>query len=150
MPKHNREVHILLVEDSLEDAQLTKYAFKRAKIPHTLTIVNDGLECMTFLRGQEEYKDRILPDLILLDLNMPRKGGKEVLEEIKTDQELKSIPVIVLTTSQSKEDVKESYERYANGYVSKPIDFNEFSRVVSVIDSFWLNLVSLPHPPKSE
>lgn len=145
-----KTIQILLVDDSPEDIQLTKFAFKKANVPNKISVAKDGQECLNYLTSRLNNTEP-LPDLILLDLNMPKKGGKEVLEEIKVDKRLRMIPVIVLTTSQSNEDITGSYERYANGYVSKPIDFNHFGEVVKVIESFWLNLVKLPqHLPDTE
>lgn len=139
-----KEINLLLVDDSPEDIQLTKLALRQANIPAKISVAYDGIECLKLLHACMESEDKLLPDLILLDLNMPRKDGKEVLEELKRDPALKTIPVIILTTSQSDKDILESYERYANSYVSKPLNFHEFGDVMAVIEKFWLQLVRLP------
>ncbi|MHA7100583.1 response regulator receiver domain-containing protein [Roseivirga pacifica] len=136
---------ILLVEDSLEDIVLTKLAFSKSNVPAEIDVVNDGEECLSFLRKEEPFTDAKVPDLILLDLNMPKLNGKQVLEVVKTDPELKHIPTVVLSTSKHKVDVEESYERFANSYLAKPIDFNEFLDLVKEIETFWLKIVKLPN-----
>ncbi|WP_422356109.1 response regulator [Roseivirga pacifica] len=136
---------ILLVEDSLEDIVLTKLAFSKSNVPAEIDVVNDGEECLSFLRKEEPFTDAKVPDLILLDLNMPKLNGKQVLEVVKTDPELKHIPTVVLSTSKRKVDVEESYERFANSYLAKPIDFNEFLDLVKEIETFWLKIVKLPN-----
>lgn len=133
-----------MVEDSIDDAKLTRLAFAKAKVPAIIDVVHDGEECLKFLRKHEPYIDAISPDLILLDLNMPKVNGKQVLEKIKVDDKLKSIPVVVLTTSKDEMDVLESYERFANSYMAKPMDFKEFLDLVKEIEKFWLKMVKLP------
>ena len=137
-------IEILLVEDSPADVRLTKEALKEEKLLIRLNVVSDGVEAMSYLRREGKYAEAVRPDLILLDLNLPRKDGREVLKEIKTDKELKIIPVVVLTISRAEEDVVRSYDLHANCYITKPIDLNQFSRVVKTIQEFWLTIVKLP------
>ena len=139
-----RAIEILMVEDSPSDAQLAIEALQAAKISNRLSHVEDGVEAMQFLRRQGPYRDAPRPDLILLDLNLPRKDGREVLEELKQDPDLKVIPVVVLTTSRSEEDVLRSYQLHANCYIAKPVDFTQFMNVVKSIEHFWLTVVTLP------
>ena len=139
-----KPIDILLVEDSPTDALLTKRALADARLINRLHIVEDGVEAIDFLRRREPYADAPRPHLILLDLNMPRKDGREVLSEIKADEDLKVIPVIVLTTSQSDEDVLNSYKLHANCYIAKPVDFNSFAEAVAMIETFWFAVVTLP------
>ena len=146
MPQQNIAVpfRILLVEDSLADVRLTQEALKDAKLLHELDIVNDGVEAMSYLLQKDDYVDAMRPDIILLDLNLPKKDGREVLEEIKSSESLKIIPVVVLTTSQTEEDVLRSYNLHANCYVTKPVDISKFTNIVKSIESFWLTIVKLP------
>ena len=137
-------IEILLVEDNPGDVRLTKEALKEGKVYSNLHTVKDGVEAMEFLRRQGKYKDVPRPDIILLDLNLPRKDGREVLEEIKSDDNLKRIPVVVLTTSKAEEDVLRTYNLHANCYVTKPVDLEKFMVVVKSIDVFWLTVVTLP------
>ena len=137
-------VEILLVEDSPEDADLTFEALKDAKIKNNLCVAEDGVEAMAFLRREGNFADAPRPDLILLDFNLPRKDGREVLAEIKEDVNLRRIPVIVLTTSQAQEDIIKAYDLNANCYISKPVDFEEFIKVVRNIENFWFTIVKLP------
>ena len=139
-----RAIEILMVEDSPSDAQLAIEALQAAKISNRLSHVEDGVEALQFLRRQGPYRDAPRPDLILLDLNLPRKDGREVLEELKQDPDLKVIPVVVLTTSRSEEDVLRSYQLHANCYIAKPVDFTQFMNVVKSIEHFWLTVVTLP------
>ena len=139
-----KPVDILLVEDSPTDVLLAQEALEHAKLLNNLHVVSDGVEAMAFLRGEGQFADAIRPDLILLDLNLPRKDGREVLEEVKNDPKLKSIPVVVLTTSKAEEDILRAYGLHANCYVSKPVDFEQFTRVVKAIENFWFTVVSLP------
>jgi CheY-like chemotaxis protein len=139
-----RAIEILMVEDSPSDAQLAIEALQAAKISNRLSHVEDGVEALQFLRRQGPYRDAPRPDLILLDLNLPRKDGREVLEELKQDPDLKVIPVVVLTTSRSEEDVLRSYQLHANCYITKPVDFTQFMNVVKSIEHFWLTVVTLP------
>ena len=138
---------ILLVEDNPGDALLTREALRDAKMANSLEWVQDGIEAMAFLRRQGKYADAPEPDLILLDLNMPRMDGREVLAELKNDTALKHIPVVVLTTSQAEEDILRAYELHANCFIGKPVDFAEFVRVVKSIESFWFSIVRLPRAP---
>ena len=139
-----RPIEILLVEDSPGDVTLTIEALRDAKVANSLHVARDGEEALRFLRQEGEYADKPRPDLILLDLNMPRKDGREVLADLKADDELKRIPVVVLTTSQSEDDVAAAYNLAANCYVAKPVDLDQFLGVVRAIDDFWLSLVKLP------
>ena len=139
-----RPIEILLVEDSSTDVMLTTAALLHAKMRNNLHIAKDGVEGMAFLHKEGKYAQVPRPDLILLDLNMPRKDGREVLTEIKTDGDLKCIPVVVLTTSQAQEDVIKAYGLHANCYISKPVDFEQFTNVVRAIDNFWFTVVTLP------
>ena len=139
-----RQIEVLLVEDDPGDVLMTKEAFEDYKIQNTLHVVNDGVEAMDFLRRQGEYADAPRPDLVLLDLNLPRMDGREVLQAIKSDPELASIPVVVLTTSEAEEDVLRSYSLHANAYVTKPVDFERFIQVVRQIDDFFVSVVRLP------
>jgi chemotaxis family two-component system response regulator Rcp1 len=144
MVERNGPIEILLVEDNPGDVRLTKEALKEGKVYSNLHTCKDGVEAMEFLRRQGKYKDAPRPDIILLDLNLPKKDGREVLEEIKTDDQLKRIPVVVLTTSKAEEDVLKTYNLHANCYVTKPVDLEKFMVVVKSIDIFWLTVVTLP------
>ena len=144
MARGGRPVEILLVEDNPGDERLTREALKEGKVYNNFHWVKDGVEAMEFLRRQGRYKDAPRPDIVLLDLNLPKKDGREVLQEIKTDEDLKRIPVVVLTTSKAEEDVLRSYELHANCYVTKPVDLDKFIMVVKSIDRFWLTVVTLP------
>jgi chemotaxis family two-component system response regulator Rcp1 len=141
---NGRPIEILLAEDSSTDVMLTKAALKFAKMRNNLHVVKDGVEVMSFLRKEGSYAGVPRPDLILLDLNMPRKDGREVLTEVKEDEKLRFIPVVVLTTSQAQEDVIKAYGLHANCYISKPVDFQQFTNVVRAIDNFWFTVVTLP------
>ncbi|AZH25449.1 response regulator [Haloplanus aerogenes] len=137
-------VEILLAEDNPGDVKLTRKALEKGRLANNLHVVNDGVETMQFLRGEGEYEGRPRPDLVLLDLNMPRKDGREVLEDIKKSDDLKRIPVVVLTSSEAEEDVLRSYELHANAYLTKPVDFSGFIDVVGKLEEFWLQVVKLP------
>jgi two-component system, chemotaxis family, response regulator Rcp1 len=139
-------IEILLVEDNPGDVRLTKEALKDAKVRNNLRVAMDGAEALAFLRKQGKHAAAPRPDLILLDLNLPKKNGREVLEEIKQDVALQHIPVVILTTSQAEQDVLESYRLRANAYVTKPVDLEQFLRVVGSIEEFWLEIVKLSHP----
>lgn len=139
-----RPIEILLVEDNPGDVRLTVEAFKEGKVCNKLNIVEDGAEAMSYLHNEGKYSDAPKPDLILLDLNLPKKDGREVLAEIKNDLSLKKIPVVILTTSQAEQDILKSYELNANCYVSKPVEFNQFLNVIRSIEDFWLSVVKLP------
>ena len=143
-PASIRPIEILLVEDSPGDVRLTIEALKDAKVRNNLHVVGDGVEALAFLRREGEYGRTPRPDLILLDLNLPRKDGREVLAELKDDPALKRIPVVILTTSQAEQDIVESYNLHANCYISKPVDLDQFVRVVQSIEDFWLAIVKLP------
>ena len=142
--KDKKMVEILLVEDNPGDARLALEAMKEAKVCNHMHVVKDGVEAMAFLRQQGIYASEPRPDLILLDLNLPRKDGREVLAEIKQDPDLRRIPVVVLTTSQADEDVLKSYDLRVNCYIAKPVDLEQFMRVIQAIDDFWLTIVRLP------
>ena len=137
-------IEILLVEDNPGDIRLTQEVLKEGKVHNSLSIVENGVQAISFLRKENEYQDAPTPDLILLDLNLPKKDGREVLLDIKNDPELKKIPVVVLTTSQSEEDILKVYDLNANCYISKPVDFGQFIDVVKSIENFWLSIVKLP------
>lgn len=137
-------IDILIVEDNRADIRLVQEILKRGKMIVNLHTALDGMEAMEYLRKEGKYKDENRPDLILLDLNMPRKDGREVLEEIKSDKELKTIPVIVMTISKAEEDILRSYNLHANAYIVKPIELNQFMNVVRSIEDFWLTIVRLP------
>jgi chemotaxis family two-component system response regulator Rcp1 len=137
-------MEILLVEDNPGDARLAWEAIREAKVANNLRWVSDGVEALAYLRREGKFADAQRPDLILLDLNLPRKDGREVLAEIKNDEFFRRIPVVVLTTSQAEEDIIKAYHLNANCYISKPVDLEQFMRVVSAIESFWLTIVKLP------
>lgn len=138
-------IEILLVEDNPGDYRLAMEVFKEAKVKNTLHIATDGEEALKFLKKEGNYKDVARPDLILLDLNLPKKDGKEVLAEIKDDDNLKRIPVVILTVSSAEEDIVKSYDLHANAYITKPIDLDQFINVVRSIEDFWLSIVKLPN-----
>jgi chemotaxis family two-component system response regulator Rcp1 len=144
MVEANRPVEILLVEDNPGDERLTREALKEGKVYSNLYWTKDGVEAMEFLHRRGKYAGAVRPDIILLDLNLPKKDGREVLEEIKTAEDLKRIPVVVLTTSKAEEDVLRTYNLHANCYVTKPVDLEKFIVVVKSIDRFWLTVVTLP------
>jgi two-component system, chemotaxis family, response regulator Rcp1 len=135
---------ILLVEDNPGDVRLTREAMREGKVLVDLSVVGDGEEALAFLRQEGEYARAEHPDLILLDLNLPKKDGREVLAEIKSDNKLKRIPVVILTTSKDEEDVLKAYDLHANCYIAKPVDFDQFTTVVKSIEDFWLTFVKLP------
>src|SRR5919197_4493518 len=137
-------IEVLLVEDNPGDVRLTKEALKEGKLLNHVTVVGDGVEALSFLRIQGQYADAAPPDLILLDLNLPKKDGRQVLAEIKTDPSLRRIPVVVLTTSSAEEDILKTYDLHANCYVTKPVDLEQFMRVVKSIEDFWVTVVRLP------
>jgi CheY-like chemotaxis protein len=137
-------IDILLVEDNLGDARLAIEALKDSKVKNKIFHVEDGVKAMAFLYKQEKYADVPRPDLILLDLNMPKKDGREVLTEIKADDDLKRIPVVILTVSKAEEDVLKAYDLHANCFITKPIDLSQFMKVVKSIEDFWLTIVKLP------
>jgi two-component system, chemotaxis family, response regulator Rcp1 len=143
--RQSRPVEVLLVEDNPGDVRLTQEALKDGRVLVNLTVAADGVQAMEILRRQGSHESKARPDLILLDLNLPRKNGREVLEEIKADDELKRIPVIVMTTSKAEQDIYKAYNLNANCYVTKPVDLDEFLNVVRSIEDFWLTIVTLPH-----
>jgi CheY-like chemotaxis protein len=138
-------IDILLVEDDPGDVLMTREAFEHHKIRNALHVASDGVDALRFLRREGPFADAPRPGLILLDLNLPRKDGREVLGEIKQDPVLRTIPVVVLTTSEAEEDILRSYDLHANAYVTKPVDFEKFVEVVRQIDDFWVTVVQLPH-----
>ena len=138
-------ISVLLVEDDPGDVVLIREAFGHNKVHNALNVVSDGVDALAFLRNEGEHGDAPRPDLILLDLNLPRMDGREVLAEIKGDAELRTIPVVVLTTSAAEEDIVSSYDLHANAYVTKPVDFERFIEVVRQIDDFFVSVVKLPH-----
>ncbi|MFE5310303.1 response regulator [Isoptericola sp. NPDC056573] len=138
-------IEVLLVEDDPGDVLMTREAFEEHKVANRLSVVADGVSAMAFLRKEGEHAQAPTPDLILLDLNLPRMDGREVLAAVKADERLKHIPVVVLTTSEAEEDVLRSYSLHANAYVTKPVDFDRFIQVVRQIDDFFVTVVRLPH-----
>lgn len=142
--RKGKPIDILLVEDSPGDVRLTREALKEGKILNNLHVAKDGVEAIEFLRRRGQFTGAVRPDLILLDLNLPRKNGTEVLAEIKEDDDLKSIPVVILTVSQADEDIIKSYNLHANCYIKKPVELNQFLEVVKAIEDFWLAIVKLP------
>jgi CheY-like chemotaxis protein len=152
MPINSRPIEILLVEDNPGDVNLTRIALadsswktlREREINVNLSVVADGVEAMNFLNRHGEYHQSIHPDLILLDWNLPRKDGREVLLEIKADERLQRIPVVVLTTSESQEDILKAYDLHANCYITKPVDFNQFVHIIQSIEDFWFTIVKLP------
>lgn len=137
-------MNVLLVEDNPGDVRLTQEAFKEAKMSINLDVTMDGAEAIKFLRKEAPYEDSVIPDLILLDLNLPKKDGREVLKEIKTDDMLKRIPVVVLTTSNAEQDIMKSYNLHVNCYINKPVDFEKFFDIIQKIEEFWLSTAILP------
>lgn len=140
----SKTAHILLVEDNPGDVELTKKALKNGNILNNLTVAADGEEAMNMLRKKGLYAKQPTPDLILLDLNLPKKDGREVLQEIKTDDDLKKIPVVVLTTSSAEEDILKTYNLHANCYITKPVDLDQFMKVIRTLKEFWLHIVKFP------
>jgi two-component system, chemotaxis family, response regulator Rcp1 len=140
----SRAINILLVEDNPADVLLTQEALEESKLINCVSIVKDGEEALAYLRKEGKYKGAITPDLVLLDLNLPKKDGREVLKEIKDDPDLMVIPVVILTTSAADEDVLRTYQLHANCYIMKPVDFGQFTRVVQTIECFWFSIVKLP------
>jgi CheY-like chemotaxis protein len=140
----SRPVEILLVEDNPGDVRLTEETLKEFRVLNHLSVVGDGVEAMAFLRHEGKYAKASRPDLILLDLNLPKKDGREVLKEIKVDEQLKRIPVVILTTSSAEQDILNTYELHANCYITKPVDLDQFSAVVKSIEDFWFMTARLP------
>ncbi len=141
---NGRPVEILLVEDNEGDVGLVEEVFEEGRINNNLSVAEDGEEAMMFLRKEGQFANATRPDLILLDLNLPGKDGREVLKEVKEDDNLKKIPIVVLTTSKAEEDILKSYDLHANSYITKPVDFDQFINVIKSIESFWLEVVKLP------
>lgn len=139
-----RPIEILLVEDNEGDVRLTKEALKEGKVKNNLQVAYDGYEALEYLKREGEYRDRVIPDLILLDLNLPRMDGRELLEKIKEDSDLRRIPVVILTTSKAEEDIVRTYDLHANCYITKPVDLEKFIEVVKSIEDFWMTIVKLP------
>lgn len=139
-----RPVNILLIEDNPGDVRLAQEAFKEGKYNVNLEVVMDGLEALKFLHKETPYQDVITPDLILLDLNLPKKDGREVLQEVKSDPDLKCIPIVVLTTSNAQQDILKSYNLHVNSYINKPVDFDKFFDIIQTIEEFWLHTAILP------
>ena len=137
-------IEILLIEDNPGDVRLTKEALRDSKVINNLSVVSDGVQALEFLHREGRYADAVRPDVILLDLNLPRKDGREVLEEIKANPDLKRIPVVVITSSSAEEDVLRSYNLHANCYISKPVNLEQFIAVVKSIEDFWMGIVKLP------
>ena len=144
MTAYEGSIQVLLVEDNPGDVRLTKEALKEGKLLNQLTVVGDGVEALSFLRKEGKYADALQPELILLDLNLPKKDGREVLAEIKADPNLRRIPVVVLTTSSAEEDILKIYDLHANCYITKPVDLEQFMGVVKSIEDFWVSVVKLP------
>jgi two-component system response regulator len=142
--KELRAIEILLVEDNPGDVELTREALEDAKVANRLNVVDDGAEAVDFLFRRGKFSEAPRPDIILLDLNLPKKDGRQVLSEVKTDADLAQIPVVVLTTSQAEEDILRAYQLHANCYITKPVDFNQFMHIVATIEEFWLTIVKLP------
>ncbi len=139
-----KAVEILLIEDNPGDVRLTIEALKESKIMNNMHVADDGIEALSFLKKEGIYKDKPRPDLIILDLNLPKKDGREVLGEIKSDDSLKQIPIVILTTSEAEEDIIKSYELHANCYITKPVDMEQFIKVVKSVGDFWFSIVMLP------
>lgn len=142
--KHHKPVEILLVEDNPGDIRLTEEALRESRVSNNLHKVENGVEAMAFLRRRGKYADAAHPDLVLLDLNLPLKDGREVLEEIKSDEQLKRIPVIVLTTSSAEVDILHTYDNHGNAYITKPIDLDQFVKAIKAIEDFWFKIAMLP------
>jgi len=146
MPTATAPIQVLLVEDNPADVRLTLEALKDAKVHNAISVAIDGVDAMAFLRRQGRHAQAPKPDLVLLDLNLPKKDGREVLQEMKSDAALKHIPVVVLTTSKAEEDILKSYRLNANAFVTKPVDLDQFLKVVQSIEQFWLEIVKLSRP----
>ncbi|HEY7070974.1 MAG TPA: response regulator [Acidimicrobiales bacterium] len=139
-----RPIEVLLVEDDEGDVLMTREALDEGKVVNRLSVVGDGVEAIAYLRREQPYADATRPDLVLLDLNLPKRDGRQVLEEVKADPDLRRIPIVVLTTSEAEEDVLRSYDLHANAYVTKPVDFDRFVEVIRQIDEFFISVVRLP------
>lgn len=151
MTEKGRPIEMLLVEDNEADIRLTQIALQQAKLENRLHVVRDGEQALAFLKREGEYADAVRPDLLLLDLNLPKVSGAEVLKEIRENPQLKTLPVVILTTSDADKDIYESYELHANCYITKPVDLRKFMGVVEMIEDFWARVANLPSgPPKDE
>lgn len=149
MTEKGRPIEMLLVEDNEADIRLTQIALQQAKLENRLHVVRDGEQALAFLKREGEYADAVRPDLLLLDLNLPKVSGAEVLKEIRENPQLKTLPVVILTTSDADKDIYESYELHANCYITKPVDLRKFMGVVEMIEDFWARVANLPSgPPK--
>lgn len=144
MSRKSRPINLLLIEDNPGDVRLTQEAFKEGKLSYQMDVVMDGVEAIHFLRRRPPYENAVTPDIILLDLNLPKKDGREVLAEIKADEMLRRIPVIVLTTSNAEQDILKSYDLHVNCYINKPVDFDKFFDIIQMIEDFWLTIAILP------
>ncbi len=144
MTQDHTEIQILLVEDNPGDVRLTQEALKDGKVANTMYVVEDGEEAIDFLYKKGKYEESVRPDLILLDINLPKKGGLEVLDEIKKDPDLKRIPVVMLTTSKADKDILNAYDMHANCYITKPVNIEQFNSVIKAIEDFWFMVVKLP------
>ncbi len=142
--ENKRQIDILLVEDNPGDVRLTMEALKEAKLLNTIHHVSDGVEALAYLRQEGKYANAPRPDLVLLDLNLPKKDGREVLAEVKNDSKLRRIPIVILTTSRAEQDILKAYNLHANCYISKPVDLDQFIKVAKSIDDFWFTMVRLP------
>lgn len=140
----SRPIEILLVEDNPGDARLTQEAFREGKLSNRLTVVGDGVEALAYLRRAGTYAASVRPDIVLLDLNLPKKDGRDVLAEVKGDEQLRRIPIVILTTSTSEQDILKAYDLHANCYITKPVNLEQFLTVVKSIEDFWLSIVTLP------
>lgn len=143
-PQPTRPIEILLVEDNAGDVRLTQEAFREGKLSNRLTVVGDGVEALAYLRRAGTYAASVRPDIVLLDLNLPKKDGRDVLAEVKGDEQLRRIPIVILTTSTSEQDILKAYDLRANCYITKPVDLEQFLTVVKSIEEFWLSIVTLP------
>jgi chemotaxis family two-component system response regulator Rcp1 len=142
-------IEVLLVEDNPGDVRLTREALREGKVRNNLSVAPDGVEALAFLRREGKYADAPRPDVILLDLNLPRKDGREVLEEVKSDPALRTIPVVILTSSEAERDIAQAYALHANCYITKPVDLDQFITVVKSIEDFWFTIVKLPPAPRA-
>jgi chemotaxis family two-component system response regulator Rcp1 len=144
MAQKTRPLELLLIEDNPGDIRLTQEAFKGSSLPIVLNVVTDGVMGINYLKKVHPYQDSLTPDLVLLDLNLPKRDGREVLQEIKSDKNLKKIPIVVLTTSTAEQDIQQAYSLHVNSYISKPVDFDKFHEIIQNIEEFWLKTAVLP------
>lgn len=148
--RRNRPIEILLVDDNPGDVRLTEEALKETNVNNVLNVVGDGIEALAYLRCTGNYANAVRPEIILLDLNLPKKDGREVLEEMKKDGQLKEIPVIVLSTSNAEMDIIKAYQYHANCYITKPVEFDQFVKIIKSTIDFWFNIVKLPQPQRGQ